>query len=436
MDKTKFNNGLMAFIKESPTPFHAVETMAAILERAGFTKLHEERAWSLEEEGKYYVVRNGSSLIALTTGNGKFQEEGFRMAGAHTDSPGLKIKPSPGLVRNACLQLGVEVYGSPLLNTWFDRDLSIAGRVSYIPENGETVEVKNQLVDFKRPVATIPSLAIHLDREANSKRSVNNQKDLPPVFMQLAADEKADFKKILQQEVFPQGDETGAGSEIDHELYLYDVQPPSYAGFKDDFITCARIDNLFSCYTAIAGLVESGGHHPALIVLNDHEESGSLSTTGASGTFLKSVLARIAPHPEVYARMVDRSIMISADNAHGIHPNHGEKHDENHPPLLNGGPVIKINANQRYATSSHTGALFRYLGKKAGVPVQDFVMRSDMPCGSTIGPITAGEIGIKTVDVGLPMLAMHSIREMAGSSDAWYLYRVFREYFGTSRLLF
>ena len=216
---------------------------------------------------------------------------------------------------------------------------------------------------------------------------------------------------------------------LDYELSFYDMQPPAVIGLHDDFIASARLDNLLSCYTGLVALLDNKSTQNTLLVCNDHEEVGSMSAAGAQGTFLKSVLERICDNDEDVSRMIANSVMISADNAHGVHPNYADKHDANHGPVLNEGPVIKVNANQRYASNSETAALFRYLCELADVPVQSFVVRSDMACGSTIGPITASELGVKTVDVGVPTFAMHSIRELAGRWDAYYLYRVFNQYY-------
>lgn len=427
MQDSEFVDGLLAFIKASPTPFHVVEQMVSILNGAGFQQLKEADAWQFTTPGKYYVTRNDSSIIAFTLG-GDLVEQGFRMAGAHTDSPCLKVKPNPEIIKESYLQLGVEVYGGALLNPWFDRDLSLAGRVNYVTKNGE---VSNALIDFKKPVAVIPSLAIHLDREANKKRTINKQQHIPPILMKLPDDNSGspDLREMLLRVLLKQHPDSSAEKVLDYELSFYDVQPPAVIGLNKDFIASARLDNLLSCYTCLVSLLEADEKQNCLLVCNDHEEVGSVSTAGARGQFLRSVLQRLCPTPEELARTIDQSMMISADNAHGIHPNYADKHDSNHGPVLNQGPVIKVNANQCYASSSETSAAFRTICEEADVPVQSFVVRSDMACGSTIGPITASEIGVRTLDVGVPTLAMHSIRELAGRWDGYYLYRALREYF-------
>lgn len=442
MQDVAFVNGLLDFIKNSPTPFHTVKTMTGILEQNGFKRLHEGDQWSLqgkEQNGeRYYVTRNDSSIVAFQL-NQPLVENGIRMVGAHTDSPCLKVKPNPEIVNNHYLQLGVEVYGGALLNPWFDRDLSLAGRVSYLDEAGK---IGHQLIDLEKAIAIIPSLAIHLDREANDQRSINKQEHLPPVLMKLPEDKngtdddfvKPDFKKILMKIVNANMMQGKAEKVLDYELSFYDVQPPAVIGLHDDFIASARLDNLLSCYTGLMALLGNNdkaaeSKQNVLLVCNDHEEVGSASASGAQGPFLKSVLERLCDGDENFCRMITNSMMISADNAHGVHPNYADRHDGNHGPILNDGPVIKTNANQRYASNSKTSAIFKLMCELADVPVQSFVVRSDMACGSTIGPITASELGVNTVDVGVPTFAMHSIRELAGRWDAFYLYRVLKQFF-------
>ncbi|PCJ86464.1 MAG: M18 family aminopeptidase [Thiotrichaceae bacterium] len=432
MQDVEFTNGLLDFIHHSPTPFHAVKTMIETLEQSGFKRLNESDSWSVQEQGQgYYVTRNDSSIIAFRL-NQPLIDNGIKMVGAHTDSPCLKVKPNPEIIKKQYLQLGVEVYGGALLNPWFDRDLSLAGRVSYVDKNGA---IAHQLIDLEKAVAIIPSLAIHLDREANKERTINQQNHLPPVLMKLPENqsEKVDFNrillKIMNAQMQTDGEPVAASKILNHELYFYDVQPPAVIGLHDDFIASARLDNLLSCYTGLMALVDEDNTQNGLLVCNDHEEVGSMSAAGAQGPFLRSVLARLTANDEEFARMIAHSYMISVDNAHGVHPNYADKHDDNHGPILNNGPVIKTNANQRYASNSETSAIFKHLCELADVPMQSFVVRSDMACGSTIGPITASEIGVKTVDVGVPTFAMHSIRELAGRWDAYYLYRVLKQNF-------
>jgi len=426
MEESNFIEGLLDFIKNSPTPFHAVDHIHETLHTAGFERLYEADSWSLRAGGSYYVIRNDSSIIAFTMGAAPAVDTGIRIVGAHTDSPCLKVKPQPEIFKDSYLQLGVEVYGGALLNPWFDRDLSLAGRVSYVTTDSV---IKHALVDFGYPLATIPSLAIHLDREANLNHSIDAQKHLPPILLHVSENETKTFREVLFDYMIAQDPESKIVDVLDYELSFYDTQAPEVIGLNHDFIAGARLDNLLSCYVGLMSFLESGEDVSCLLVCNDHEEVGSQSTSGAQGNFLRSVLDRIAGNTEDYARIVDRSIMVSTDNAHGVHPNYADKHDNRHGPVLNEGPVIKYNANQRYASNSETGAMFRLLCRQEEVPVQSYVVRSDMQCGTTIGPITSTITGIKTVDVGVPTFAMHSIRELAGRYDAYYLYKVLRRYF-------
>jgi aspartyl aminopeptidase len=420
------NQHLIDFIRQSPTPFHATAQLRERLLQAGFTQLNESDRWQLQAGGRYLVTRNDSSIIAFTLGGNDPADSGFRMVGAHTDSPCLRIKPQPQFLKAGYYQLGVEVYGGALLNPWFDRDLSIAGRISY---RDSRQRLGNTLIDFERPVALIPSLAIHLDREVNTSRSIDAQKHLPPLLMQADTDEPADFRQLLLARAREQYPQLDIGAVLDFELSLYDCQPPALLGLDEAFITGARLDNLLSCFAGAQALVDAPDDVPKLLVCNDHEEVGSVSSCGADGPFLKSILQRICPAPEDLSRCIDRSWLISADNAHGIHPNYADRYDDNHGPQLNKGPVIKTNANQRYASNSETAALFRLLCEQNEVPVQSYVVRSDMACGSTIGPLTAGNIGVRTLDIGVPTFAMHSIRESAGAADLQHLCRVLTAFF-------
>ncbi len=434
MQLEEFNQGLMAFIQCSPTPFHAVLSMTTELDKAGFEALNEDEKWCLQPGASYYVTRNGSSLIAFTASDSGAEMSGIRMVGSHTDSPCLKVKPSPEIKQKGFLQLGVEVYGGALLNPWFDRDLSIAGRVTFINSDGV---LASALIDFERPIALIPSLAIHLDREANKNRSINAQKDLPVLLTQLGENENFSFRDIIKSQVQAQYSDIEVKKVLDYELSLYDVQRPSYVGLNEEFITSARLDNLLSCYIGLTGLVnhvvgsvKSGNvNSGCMLVCSDHEEVGSQSAEGAQGPFLMNVLERLFSDTQERNRVINASMMISADNAHAVHPNFSDKHDNNHGPLINGGPVIKINANQRYATNSETSSIYQHISERLNLPYQSFVVRSDMACGSTIGPITAGNIGVRTLDIGVPQFAMHSIREMIGSKDAHTLHKVLCQYF-------
>jgi aspartyl aminopeptidase len=423
---TEFNQNLLEFLDASPTPFHAVETMRTRLDGKGFQFLDEKEAWGKLAAGRYYVTRNDSSILAFTLPDVDLATTGFHMVGTHTDSPCLQVKPRPEKVSHTLWQLGVEVYGGALLNPWFDRDLSMAGRVSFLDSNQQ---IQHTLIDFKKAIATIPSLAIHLDRDVNLGRSINPQTHLPPIVMQLDKGQTKDFRDLLLEQVKQQQPDCDIEKVLDYEISLYDTQTAAVIGLKDDFISSARLDNLLSCHVGLNALLKADGNTPSLLICTDHEEVGSMSTSGAQGSLLESVLMRLCTDIESHHRMIQRSIMISVDNAHAIHPNFADKHDAEHGPKLNHGPVIKSNANQRYATNSETSAFFRQLCEQVDVPVQDFVVRSDMACGSTIGPLTAAALGVRTLDIGVPTFGMHSIRELAGSQDAYMLDKSLTQFF-------
>ncbi len=418
-----FNENLMKFIDASPTAFQTVNNLKEILLANDFSELFETEAWSLQADGKYFVIRNNSSLIAFTLSGGEFQTAGFSIAGTHTDSPALKVKPQPDMQRHNCYSVAVEPYGGAIWTTWFDRELSLAGRVCWVDEN-ETLQ--SGLVDFRKPLAIIPSLAIHLDRTANDGKTINKQTDLPPLMM-LTEDKEVSFNDMLIKELQQQGAE--ATEIMDYELFFYPCQPSQYCGYNNDFIASPRLDNLLSCYAATKALIQDTTVGNCMVVHNDHEECGSNSTSGAAGTLLQDVLKRITNGGENYRITVARSQFISADNAHAVHPNFTAKHEPGHLPMLNKGPVIKINANQRYATDAENSAQIRLMARKNDIPMQTFVARSDAGCGSTIGPVTASRIGISTLDIGAPTYAMHSARELTGSQDPWMLFRILKHFF-------
>ena len=423
MAKRETEIELLSFLTAAPTPYHATAELGNRLARARFVSLDSRKPWRLQPSGRYFVTRNDSALIAFTTPEDPafYAERGWRMAGAHTDSPCLRLKPNALTQSRGYARLGVEVYGGALLNPWFDRDLGLAGRVHVSTAKGA---VRSHLLNIARAVAVIPSLAIHLDRDANKQHSVNAQTDMPA----LLSRGEVDLAAWLLDELHQQDAALDATAVLDFELSLYDLQPPALVGMKAEFIASARLDNLVSCNAAVRALLDATPDNvpvlqPSLIVLNDHEEVGSGSSAGARGPFLEDVLRRLVPNHEDYSRAIAASLLISADNAHGVHPNFPDKHDDKHGPLLNGGPVIKVNAEQRYASNSETQALFRECCRRADVPVQAFVSRADMACGSTIGPLTAAQIGVRTLDIGIPQLAMHSIRELCGADDPHHLYR-------------
>jgi len=430
MSKPRFNTELLDFLQRSPTPFHAVAVMREQLLAAGFSELDEADTWRVAPRGRYFVTRNQSSLIAFRTGKQDLAQAGLRMVGAHTDSPCLKLKPNAVNETVGYVKFGVEVYGGVLLNPWFDRDLSLAGRVTLRDKRGA---LRSVLIDCQRAIAIIPSLAIHLDREANDTRSINKQTMLPPV-LGLAADKPFDLHGFIKSELKKQDAALARADILDFELSFYGVQAPALVGVAEEFIAAARLDNLLSCYTGLKAIIDSKADTAQLVIASDHEEVGSNSSAGARGNFLKSVLERLAAGDENFARMMTRSLLVSTDNAHGVHPNFADKHDNRHGPVLNRGPVVKVNSNQSYATNSESAALFKHAAAQAKVAVQSFVTRTDMGCGSTIGPLTAAGLGVRTVDVGVPTFAMHSIRELAGADDAHALYRALVAFFALSDL--
>ncbi len=421
-------------IDASPTPFHAAHELAARLKAEGFIELNETEAWQLKPGGRYLVTRNASSLVAFVMGTQAAEKAGFKIIGAHTDSPNLRLKPNPACEKSGYVQLGVEVYGGVLLTTWTDRDLSLAGRVLLKSKKGPPVP---RLLKIDKPLLRIPQLAIHLNREVNDKGlKLNKQTHLPPILSM--AKQGLSSEKLLNELVAKEL-KCRPGDIMHLELALYDVQPSAFAGPEDEFLFAPRIDNLASCHAATAALLEAPKKDTATRVLAfyDHEEVGSESAQGGGSPFLKDALERMvmnATQPrEALMRAVARSMFISADMAHAVHPNYADMHEGRHMPLINQGPVIKSNAGQRYATDGVSSARFETLCREAGVNVQKFVVRSDLGCGSTIGPITAANLGIRTVDVGNPMIAMHSIREMAGSRDHGDLIEVFKKYFGPGK---
>lgn len=414
MNKQDFNEGLLGFLDASPTPFHATQNMSMMFENAGFEKLDELQKWDLKEGDKYYVTRNDSSVIAFTYPK---MDKNYVMVGAHTDSPNLKLKPNATIKEHGVVKFGVEPYGGVLLNPWFDRDLSLAGRVSYANASGE---LKSVLIDVKKSIAIIPSLAIHLEREVNDGKKVNAQTDITPI---LTTNEDFDFEDFIKWQL-SKLDVLDVKEIYANELSFYDVQNAAYVGLHDDFIASARLDNLLSCYVGMLSVCSVSYDQPMLFIASDHEEVGSASASGAAGSFLENTLRRMFEDYDDYMQMIRSSLLISADNAHAVHPNFSDKHDKAHSPKMNAGVVIKVNANQRYASSSTTISKFMNVASSLGEKTQNYVTRSDMGCGSTIGPITATRLGIDTIDVGLPTLGMHSIRELCGSDDALSLYNI------------
>lgn len=411
---------LLAYIDASPTPWHCAKTSAERLAAAGFSALDEAASLALGPGQGGYLVRDGM-LLAVRLGQRPPIESGFRLIGAHTDSPNFRLKPSAEVNKAGYRSLGVEVYGGALYHTWFDRDLGLAGRV-FVRGQGPVPEAR--LVHLSRPLCRIPSLAIHLNREVNTKLELNAQQHLAPMFGMAGKDEASALKALL-------GDAIGAQPEqiLSWDLALVDTLPAAIGGVDQAFVLAPRLDNQASCHAALSALIAAPPSDATQVVcLYDHEEVGSLTTVGADGPLVELLLTRLATgaawgvaapasEAEGFQRAATRSWHVSADMAHAVHPNYEDKHEPQHKPVLNGGPVIKSNVNQRYATTGETAALFEALCQEAGVPVQKFVTRTDLACGTTIGPIAGGKLGVRTVDVGNPMLSMHSAREQAGAHD-------------------
>ncbi len=411
---------LLDFIDASPSPWHAVATCEQRLQAAGFARLDETERWTLQAGDKRYVVRGDAAIIAFVVGSAALAESGLRIIGAHTDSPGLRIKPRPAEEVGGMVRLGVEVYGGPILATFADRDLSLAGRVHVRTPDG----FATRLVRFADPLLRLPNLAIHMNREVNeSGLKFNKQSELPLLLGVAEEGVKADAR-FRQPIAAALGVESG--DLLTWELNAYDTQKGSLWGADREFIADSQLDNLASCHAALNALLATDQPvATCLCAFFDHEEVGSESAAGAGGSFIADVLARLAGNAgldgEDQRRMVARSFFISADMAHGWHPNFPAAYEPCHHALVNAGPVIKSNANQRYSTTGETAARFMALCARAGVPCQQYAHRTDLGCGSTIGPIVAARLGIPSVDVGSPMWAMHSIRESAGVLDHGYM---------------
>jgi aspartyl aminopeptidase len=426
---------LLGYIDLSPTPYHAVSESIRRLEQSGYRSLSENDVWELEPGSRYYVARGDGSLVAFEVGTESPAEGGFHMIGAHTDSPNLRLKPLPDVTAQGYSQLAVEPYGGVLLHTWLDRDLSLAGRVTVSSRAG----VETLLLDFGRPLLRIPNLAIHLNREIKDDGlKLNPQKHLAPL---LGLEDAPDLRDLVTIELRAQGiSEFPTEKVLAFDLMAYDTQPSGVSGARGEFIHAPRLDNLASCHAGLTALLKSGEDRlprfTRVVVLYDHEEVGSRSAQGAAGTLLADVLDRVVTgfkggEPQGLPRALASSMLISADMAHAVHPNYADKHEGGHTPVIGKGPVIKVNANQAYATDAATSGYFAALCAEREIEPQYFVSRSDLACGSTIGPITAARLGVKTVDVGSPMLSMHSCREMAGAADVAPMIGVLTEFFSS-----
>lgn len=427
---------LLAYIDASPSPFHVVKETSRRLEAAGFTRLDERDAWQLEPGARAYVVRDGGSVAAFEIGTSAPEDAGVRFIGAHTDSPTLRIKPQPEVAREGYRQLAVEVYGGALYSTWLDRDLSIAGRVVL---QGEGARVESQVVTLDDLIIRVPNLAIHLNRGVNDSLQLNAQQHLVPV---AGLGDRAGFalrERIARTLVRDGVAEATPERVLGWDLSLFAVEPSRLGGLADEFLFAPRLDNLSSCHAALSALLASSGPRAQtrVVVLFDHEEVGSQSARGAGSLMLRSLLSRIlevfGPASETrLTRTVARSFLVSGDMAHGVHPNYVDRHEPGHRPLLGQGPVIKLNSNQGYGTDGETWALIEQLAASVDEKVQRFVVRSDLGCGSTIGPISAARLGIRTVDIGSPMLSMHSAREMAAVADVEPMIRLLGAFLSAS----
>ncbi|MBN1095561.1 M18 family aminopeptidase [Blastococcus sp. TML/C7B] len=408
-DELALGDDLRAFVDVSPSPGHAVAELARRLTAAGFTELAEAERWRVSAGGRHFVVRAGS-LIAFRLGSGALGDTGMRLVGAHTDSPTFKVRPHADVRQAGYRLVGVEPYGGGLWHTWLDRELTVAGRV--VLRGGGT-----ELVRLPGAPLRFPSLAIHLDRSVREGLTLDPQRHLVPVWDGDLGEEPGLLEAVAAAAGATPGDVVG------HDLVLADTQPAARAGADGSWIAAPRLDNLTSCHAGLLALLAApAGERTQLLVCNDHEEVGSGSMAGARGSFLEDVVRRLATatdpgDAEAVHRAIARSVLVSADMAHGVHPTRAERHEPAHQPRLGGGPVVKLNANQAYATDAATGGWFRERCAEAGVPSQSFVMRADLPCGSTIGPLTATRLGIATVDVGMAQLAMHSCREVASALD-------------------
>ncbi len=421
---------LIDFIHQSPTMYHAADTIASHLELNGFKRLCLKDKWDIQRGGRYYTQKNGSAVFAFTIGHGDPAVEGFRFIAAHSDSPGFRIKPEPEMVvEGAMLKLNTEVYGGPILMTWLDRPLSIAGRV--VVKSDNPLHPKMMLVNIKRPVAVIPSLAIHLNRAVNEGVELNKQKDMLPFMGMVDAQFNKDgyLLKLVANEL-----NIEAADILDCDLFLYDTEKGMIWGENRDMILSPKLDDLAMAFAGLESLISTANHNGFnMLCIFDNEEVGSGTKQGAGSPVLKHILERITTQlgmkSEDYQRMLYQSFMISSDMAHALHPNQPEKHDPVLHPKINGGPVIKLHAGQKYMTDGDSGAVFTNLCLEAGVPFQKFVNRSDMTGGSTLGNILTSQLDIRGVDIGNPMLGMHSARETGGVMDHHYIKEVFKRFF-------
>lgn len=426
----EFAKELIDFIYDSPSAFHAAETAGKVLTENGFKFISQGDKWDISQGGKYYTTINDSAVVAFSVGTSDIIEKGFKIIGAHTDSPSFRIKPMPEIISEGCyVKLNTEVYGGPILNTWLDRPLSIAGRVVLKGDN--ILKPKTALVNIKRPILIIPNLAIHMNREVNKGVELNRQKDMLPL-MSLVNDklEKNDYLiNLLCDELKVSRDEI-----LDFDLFLYEFEKGSIIGLNNEFISCGRLDDLAMVHAGINAIINAKEHSGInVLVLFDNEEVGSSTKQGADSPMLSQILERISLclnlKREDYLRSLYNSFMISADLAHAVHPNSPEKADPVLKPMLNKGPVIKISASQSYSTDAVSSSIYEAVCKKAKVSVQKFTNRSDSRGGSTIGPISVNHIAIRSCDMGSAILSMHSVRELGGVLDQLDTEKSFEEFY-------
>ncbi|MDD5579254.1 MAG: M18 family aminopeptidase [Methylobacter sp.] len=423
--------GLLDFIDASPSPWHAVKSIEARLAAFQFIKLEEADKWALDAGGRYYVIRDDSSIIAFVAGPKSLVETGFKIIGAHTDSPGLRVKPNAANAMDGYLRLGVEIYGGPILATFTDRDLSLAGRITYKNDQGT---ITSTLIRFDNVLLRLPNLAIHMNRNVNEEGlKLNKQSELPLILSLLTQEQvpPSYFASLLEKQ-------SGINAEciLFWDLNIYDTQKGTFWGAENEFYADSQLDNLASCHAAIEALLDElilKSDSTLVCALFDHEEVGSESNKGAHGSFLPDILQRIALANETgredFARALAKSFIISADMAHAYQPNFPYAYDPDHKIIVNQGPAIKVNVSQRYSSESVSEAMFANWCEQAEVPYQRYSHRNDLPCGSTIGPIASAKLGIRSVDVGNPLWAMHSIRESAGVLDHNYMIRVMKRFF-------
>lgn len=425
---------LLDFIDLSPSPWHVAHVVAQRLEEAGYSMLNERDRWSLLAGGKYYVIRGGSSIIAFQVGSDSLSDSGFRIIGAHTDSPGLRIKPKGAHAGDKLIRLGVDVYGGPILATFSDRDLSLAGRLSIRAQGS----ISSRLIHFDSALVRLPNLAIHMNRTVNDEGlKFNKQTELALI---LGKEIDSQFSSDMFMQMLAERAECEPADILSFEMNVYDTQKGALWGASGEFLANSQIDNLSSCHAGLIALLNtSSQRHTVVCAFFDHEEVGSESHKGADGCFLPDVLERLAlgrcDDGSGYKQALANSLMISADAAHAQHPNFPAAYEPLHGIKVNGGPAVKINVNQRYTTDGPTEALFKDLCRQAGAPCQTYVHRADLACGSTIGPMAAARLGLPAIDCGIPMWAMHSARESAGVLDQFWFAKVLQQFFGLEALL-